>query len=265
LPAKRNEPEQTPADLPPDKAHSVLSSQLAKLQQLKGQKYLEARADEKAWYQLTEKFVSRSFGSDSENVSNFRFCWYATQPQEQQRQSREFGQSVDYNRDQRNFEARLRAFEDVLKNCLEELQLNMPTAEIKGAYEPGEQWEFYRDVTACLKFAKKEIFVIDPYLNTEIFDVYANAIPRTVGFRLLSSNVPADVKLLAQKYAAGGNFAFRISNSIHDRVLFADNRIWFTGQSWKDAATKKPTYIVEHDEPLQRPIYEGIWQAARAI
>jgi hypothetical protein len=120
-------------------------------------------------------------------------------------------------------------------------------------------------VTSCLKLAQKEIFVIDPYLNTEIFDVYANAIPRTVGFRLLSAKLPADVLTLAQKYAAGGNFAFRSSNSIHDRVLFADGRVWLTGQSLKDAAKKKPTYIVEHDEPLMRGVYENIWQSATTI
>ena len=95
--------------------------------------------------------------------------------------------------------------------------------------------------------------------------MYAGAIPRTVGFRLLSVNVPTDVVALAHKYAAGGNLAFRSSNSIHDRVVFADQRVWLIGQSLKDAAKKKPTYIVEHDEPLMRGIYENIWQSATVI
>jgi hypothetical protein len=42
-------------------------------------------------------------------------------------------------------------------------------------------------------------------------------------------------------------------------VLFADGRVWLCGQSLKDAAKKKPTYIVEHDEPLMRRIYEDVW------
>jgi hypothetical protein len=70
---------------------------------------------------------------------------------------------------------------------------------------------------------------------------------------------------LALKYAAGGNLHFRSSNAIHDRVIFADDRVWLTGQSIKDAAKKKPTYIVEHDEKLQRAIYEPIWTAATVI
>jgi hypothetical protein len=136
---------------------------------------------------------------------------------------------------------------------------------IKGVYEPGQEYEFYRDMAACLKLAQKEIFIVDPCLNAEIFDVYAHAIPRTVSFRLLSANVPAEVKKLAQKYASGGNLDFRSSAEIHDRLLFADDRLWLIGQSLKDAARKKPTYIVEHDASLQRPLYERIWQAAAAV
>ncbi len=156
-------------------------------------------------------------------------------------------------------------YESSLKSCISELELDLPDTGIKGVYEPGEEYEFYRDVSNCLKLAQKEILVIDPYLNTGIFNEYASAIPRTVKFRLLSANIPSDVMTLAQKYVSGGNFALRNSNSIHDRVLFADNRVWVIGQSLKDAARKKPTYMVEHDEPLMRGLYESIWQAAAVI
>lgn len=238
----------------------MLKAQLEKLQELKVRNYRDADAVEDEWYNLTSKLVQRSFGSRSTNYSNFRRGrsaghYYVTP----------FGGGEDHSLNQENFQARCQAYEAALRSCISELELDLPDSGIKGVYEPGEAYEFYRDVTACLGLAKKEILVIDPYLNTEIFDVYASAIPRTVGFRLLSVNVPANVKTLAQKYAAGGNFAFRSSNSIHDRVLFADNRVWLMGQSLKDAAKKKPTYIVEHDEPLMRGVYESIWSAATVI
>jgi hypothetical protein len=41
--------------------------------------------------------------------------------------------------------------------------------------------------------------------------------------------------------------------------------VWLSGQSLKDAAKKKPTYIVEHDEPLMRVIYEDIWAKASTL
>jgi len=246
--------------LAPEKAYSVLKAQLAKLQELKGRNYQEAEAAEDEWYNLTAKLVLRSFGSGSTNFSNFRNGRSAGE-----HYLLPYGAGVPHALNQRNFEARQQAYEAALRSCISELEIDLPDTGIKGVYEAGEEYEFYRDVTACLGLAQKEIFVIDPYLNTEIFDVYASAIPRSVGFRLLSANVPADVKTLAQKYAAGGNFAFRSSNSIHDRVLFADDRVWLTGQSLKDAAKKKPTYIVEHDEPLMRGVYESIWKSATAI
>jgi hypothetical protein len=244
LSPRRPQAAETPPDLLLEKAYLILKAQLAKLQELKSRNYQEARAAEDEWYNLTAKLVMRSFGSGSPNYSNFRDGRSAGE------HILSFTGNVNHHQNQRNFEARLQAYEAALRSCISELELGLPEAEIKGVYEPGEEYEFYRDVSACLKLAQKEIFVIDPYLSTEIFDVYAGAIQRTVGFRLLSANVPADVKVLAQKYATGGNFAFRNTNSIHDRVLFADGRVWVTGQSLKDAAKKKPTYIVEHDEPL---------------
>ena len=260
MPSRRPPAPQTVPDLPPEKAHYLLSAQMEKLQAFKGQSYQQAQAAEEEWYHFTAKLVMRSFGSDSPNYKNFTYARSAGE----HRMVVDFHGygGVDHGLNQRNFLARLQAYQTALRSTLAELEIDLPDVGVKGVYEPGEEYEFYRDVKACLKLAQKEIFVIDPYLNSEIFDVYASAIPRTVRFRLLSANVPSDLNTLAQKYAAGGNFEFRSSSGIHDRVFFADARVWLTGQSLKDAAKKKPTYIVEHDEPLMRPVYEGLWKAA---
>jgi hypothetical protein len=260
LPQRRIQSTETPADLPPEKAYTVLRAQLAKLQELKDRNYQEANAAENEWFNLTAKLVLRSFGSGSPNYSAFRAGRSAGE-----HQMARYGSGTPHAQNQRNFGARLQAFEGILRSCISELELDLPSREIKGVYEVGEEYEFYCDVKTCLSIAQREIFVLDPYLNAEIFDVYAAAIARTVRFRLLTINVQVDVRNLAQKYVAGGNFEFRRSDSIHDRVLFADNRVWLIGQSLKDAAKKKPTYIVEHDEPLMRGVYENIWHAASVI
>jgi hypothetical protein len=47
--------------------------------------------------------------------------------------------------------------------------------------------------------------------------------------------------------------------------MLIDNRVWYIGQSIKDAAKKKPTYIVEQDGGLVRPLYENIWNGAAVV
>jgi len=258
---RKAQPQGTPPDLTPEKAYAALSAQLESLQKLKGRDYREAKTDEEEWRNFAEKLTIRAFGSDSANVHNFHRARSAGE-----HRIVPWGGAVPHARFQRNFEARIDACEAFLKSCLSELELDLPDTEVKGVYEPGEEYEFYSDIKSILGLASNEVFVIDPYIGTEMFDVYASAIPRSVSFRLLSANLSAPVLSVAQKYASGGNLQLRSSNAIHDRVIFAGNRVWVCGQSLKDAAKRKPTYIVEHDEPLMRAIYEDIWaKAAKAV
>jgi hypothetical protein len=258
------EPQETRPDLPAERAYPALTQQLSVLKEFQGTEYRQAKAGLDQWYVLTEKLILRSFGSESTNLRHFRNCRSAGQ---QQVMVTEFyGRSEEpHDLYQQNFEARLECFRGILNSCLAELKMDIPESEIKGVYEPGQEYEFYRDVKSILALAESELFVIDPYLSTEIFETYGNAIPRTVHFRLLSSRVASAVTTLAQKYASGGNFEFRSSGSVHDRVIFAGRRVWLCGQSLKDAAKNKPTYIVEHDEALQRQVYEQLWQTATPI
>lgn len=255
---RRTQPQEVPPDLPPEKAYAALSAQLQALQQLKGRNYQEAEANEIEWQHLTEKLIIRAFGGASANVSSYHRALSTGE-----HYVMAFGDAEpDHARYQSNFEKRIQAYEGVLNSCLAELKLDLPEAELKGVYAPGEEYEFYKDVKHILGLAQKEVLIIDPYIDSEMFDLYASAFPRTVSFRLLSTNTPSVVLGPAKKYAAGGNFQFRSTNLIHDRVIFVDKRVWLAGQSLKDAAKKKPTYIVEHDEALMRGVYENIWNTA---
>ena len=220
----------------------------------------EGMPKEQEWVNFTGNIVLKAFGSDSPNILQFAQAGSAGEyfiiP---------YGASEDPSHTERNYQARLQAYEGVLNGCLSELSLDLPEPEIKGVFEPGQEYELYVAVKTILGFANQEILIVDPYLSAEVFDVYAGAIPRSVLFRLLSNNIPAHVLQLAQKYASGGNLNVRSTNAIHDRVLFADNRVWLCGQSLKDAARKKPTYIVEYDEPLMRPVYENIWTSSIVV
>jgi len=149
---------------------------------------------------------------------------------------------------------------------LTELRLLLPEPEIKGTYEPGDEYAFYRDLKGVLGAAQKEVFLVDNYLNTEIFDLYAGAIQQGVPVRMLTDQAKGNLAAVAQKYAARGNFELRNSQDLHDRVVFVDGRCWVIGQSIKDAARKKPTYMIEHENPgRMQPIYENVWNQAATV
>jgi len=263
MPPKRPQTQGIPPDLSPEKAFAHLSQQMEKLQSFRNKNYEDARAEEEEWFQLTHKLIQRAFGSGSPNAQNFGRARSAGE----HRMVLDWGgyAGIDHAQNQRNFVARTTAYENALKSSLAELKLDLPEPEIKGVYEPGQEYEFYKGMKTILGVATQELFVIDPYLSREIFETYADSIPRTVKFRLLGTNIPSDVAMLAKKYVTGGNFQLRGSTAIHDRVIFADNRVWVIGQSLKDAAKKRPTYIVEFDEGLMRPVYEPIWTAAHTV
>ena len=94
---------------------------------------------------------------------------------------------------QRNFEARQQECTAALRSCLLELELDIGEGP-RGVYDQGQEYEYYRDISGILKLAQKEIFIADPYLNKEIFEVYADVIDRSVHFRLSARTHPPTLK-----------------------------------------------------------------------
>jgi len=246
--------------LSPARARTAIRNQLASICAMRGQRYDEAEGAEREWVQFTRSIVERTFGNPSSALLSFSRAKSAGEyymvP---------FGSGINHDQNQRNFEARIQALESCLNAYLAELDLISPESEIAGIYAPGHEYEFYRDIRSILSTATTSIMIIDPYLNREIFEVYVDGIDRSVRLRILTHNPPCDALTIATKYAAGGNLALGTSTEIHDRVIFADGRVWMVGQSLKDAAKRKPTYIVEHDAVLILPLYEAIWGRATVL
>lgn len=156
-------------------------------------------------------------------------------------------------------------------DAIEELKLDLELdgrSEIGSAYSPGEVYRFFADLKAILNSARREIVIIDPYLNGEAFDAY-----------LTSTNVSVDVHILADKYSSdllqyttryeqqhGKHVEVRSSKELHDRLVFVDeNECWITGGSIKDAG-KKATYLIPVASEIAHEkyrIYNKIWQEAR--
>lgn len=245
--------------LPPDRALQALKKQLLELQKLKGRRFDEADSDETRWEHFTQSIIEGAFGNPSSNLNKFYTARNAgyhnlmgiTQEQKQQ-----------------NFEKRLQEYEVLLESLVSELNLYLPEEPIKGAYEPGEQYEFYHDLSSLIAQAKHEVVIVDAYLDEQVFNLYVSKVPSGVGVRLLSNKIAANVETVAKMYAKTKPLALRSSSSIHDRALFVDHSGWVIGQSIKDAAKTKPTYMIELTEPglsTMRSAHEALWSSATVI
>jgi hypothetical protein len=139
------------------------------------------------------------------------------------------------------------------------------------AFGPGAVYDFYKALRDLLASATSSVFVVDPYLDEQIFDTYLAGISQSVTVRLLARNHsttlrPAVAKFIAQKPMS---IEVRTSNALHDRVVFIDGRTcWVLGQSISVAAKSKPTYLAPLSSDataLKQADYETIWAQAVSI
>ena len=256
-PRRPTPPPPKPPDFPPEKTYRALQKQLAALEKFRGKRYNGVEHEEDEWTNLTLNILNHGFGEDSENVSQFHQARWAGD---------HYMGGMSPGLIQQNFQKRIEAFAAMLRSSLAELELMMPEPELAGVYEPGDEYHFYRDLKTIVGFANSDLFIIDNYLDTQLFDVYMENVGTSVVVRVLTSQVSDALRAVAEKYARRGNFELRSSKDVHDRVVFSDDRCWVIGQSIKDAARKKPTYIVEHSgAATMKGIYESIWASAAVV
>lgn len=108
-------------------------------------------------------------------------------------------------------------------------------------------------------------------MDDTVFDAYLSSVPKGISVRLLVGKYTAKVKPAAEKFITqyGALLEVRASTAFHDRLVFVDgDACWVIGQSIKDAASSKPTYLAPLAPDIAKPklsAYEQIWLAATAI
>jgi hypothetical protein len=253
-----DQPDDDP-DIPYDRALRALKGQLAKLDSLRSQRHDEAEADESGWIAFTQSVIVGTFGKSSLHLKSL----------ESARWSGEHNLFEMSEQDlQRNFELRLRAFEVLSRNLIEEVRLRMPDDDIQGAYEPGEQYELYRDLSKIISRTTRQVMIIDAYLDEQSFNLYVDKADKAIAICVLSNRISNNLETAAKLCAAGRTLQLRASQDVHDRAVFSDDRGWVLGQSLKDAAKAKPTYLVELTEPALtalRVAHDNVWARAAQI
>ena len=195
-------PARVPPSWPPVQTLRVLKQQLEKLQGLRGRNCAEAEKEENIWQQTTEAALIHGFGESSHNVRNYYMA-------------RASGvhslMGISPHQAQLNYEARIEQFEATLLSSIAELEASMPEAEIRGAYDAGDEYAFYKDLKEIMTKAKSEIFIVDNYLDTELFDLYADAIRPGVVFRIMTNQINGSLEVVAKNYAASHRVDLRSS------------------------------------------------------
>lgn len=158
----------------------------------------------------------------------------------------------------------------VINRAIADLELRVPDDQ-KHAFGPGEVYDFFNAFRRVIESAEDELLIIDPYLDAPTLEQYLHARQDNTQVALLVNRYAGDVKTALERYNQqyGDFIAARRSAFIHDRIVFVDREVcWVIGQSIKDAAKAKPTYLA----PLAPDValtklqhYEAIWLDADAI
>lgn len=69
----------------------------------------------------------------------------------------------------RNYQLRIEQYEAALSKVRsKELECMLPEQELKGAYPPGDEYAFYKDLKSIVATARAAVLIVDGYLDTSI-------------------------------------------------------------------------------------------------
>lgn len=109
-------------------------------------------------------------------------------------------------------------------------------------FPKGTPHDAYLEVKKILSKAKSTIIVIDPYLDSSIFQMIKTISAKSMKVLLLSYNLPSDFTLEAKKFITQySHFSLEIrkTKEFHDRfVILDDTQCYHIGASIKDAGQK---------------------------
>ncbi len=108
-------------------------------------------------------------------------------------------------------------------------------------FPKGSQYEAFREITAILRSAKKEIFVADNYLDESLLDMIG-ALPLRLTVKLLTFAPRPDFKVAVKKFMQQYKQSIEVKvhdKDVHDRAIVIDDAEFYAlGASIKDIGEK---------------------------
>jgi hypothetical protein len=89
----------------------------------------------------------------------------------------------------------------VLHRAIADLALQVPALPPQ-AFGPGAVYDFHKSLQDLLASATKSLFIVDPYLDDQVFDAYLSTVSQEVHVRLLARDYAASLRTSVQKFIA---------------------------------------------------------------
>ncbi|MEM2159753.1 MAG: hypothetical protein QXN55_02220 [Candidatus Nitrosotenuis sp.] len=124
------------------------------------------------------------------------------------------------------------------------LKRNKQTKYYEKIYSSNEQYDVYKDLKNIVQSAKNEVFVVDGFVDEDLYELYLDSIPNSIPVKILTKNPSQKFIKIGEKLSKKRVLQIREDGQVHDRFIFVDNRCWMIGASIKDAG-KRPTVLVE--------------------
>jgi len=135
-------------------------------------------------------------------------------------------------------------------------------------FEKDKPYTAYKHIRRLFKRTANELFIVDPYVNDDVFSML-EIVPSTVKVRLLSSKYQTDSIVIAKRFRRErGNFDFKQTNKLHDRYLFCDDHCYLFGSSLNNFGSLPTTIVPMHDRDLGdsvRQYFDAMWDDCEPI
>lgn len=132
----------------------------------------------------------------------------------------------------------------------------------------GEVYTAYRTIVKIMEQAQTELFVIDPYVDEDLLDMFAS-LNASVKIRLLSEHLKGNFRnALLKLKQQRGNIEVRCSSKFHDRFIVVDGTACYQLGGSINHAGAKATVIGRKSDSLRDSIVkeaEDSWLSATTV
>jgi hypothetical protein len=169
-----------------------------------------------------------------------------------------------------------REFQDTLFRIIAILELRVPRSLSESFVPVGGSFDAFTALARVFSRAKRDVFVVDPYLDETVLTDFVETVASNVHIRLLADEQavkaslrPAAARWMAQ-YGASRPLQIRLapSRTLHDRAIFLDGiEAWTLTQSLKDFAARAPGEIMRNGSAANLKIeaYGAIWDRSKPL